>query len=58
MIKYLTNLLSLRFSGLKTDEARLAELMKTLDEKLDVYNVILGKQKYVAGDVSPPSVYS
>lgn len=27
-------------------------LIKTLSEKLDVYDRILGKQKYVAGDVS------
>lgn len=42
----------LRYRGLKTDDARLAEHLKTLEAKLDVYDVILSKQKYVAGDVS------
>ncbi|KAF7981310.1 hypothetical protein HWV62_34243 [Athelia sp. TMB] len=36
--------------GLKTDEARVAELTNTLASKLDVYEGILSKQKYVAGD--------
>ena len=37
---------------LGTNEAALDEALKTLEGKLDAYNVILGKQKYLAGDVS------
>ncbi|KAF9530991.1 glutathione S-transferase [Crepidotus variabilis] len=36
--------------GLKTDQAVLDELLKTLDAKLDGYERILNKQKYLAGD--------
>ncbi|EIW84577.1 glutathione S-transferase [Coniophora puteana RWD-64-598 SS2] len=36
--------------GLKTDEARLQENVQRLEEKLDVYEGILGKQAYLAGD--------
>ncbi|EGO03794.1 hypothetical protein SERLA73DRAFT_175443 [Serpula lacrymans var. lacrymans S7.3] len=32
------------------DEARVAQLLSTLNAKLDVYEEILGKQKYLAGD--------
>jgi len=32
------------------DEAKVAELTKTLEAKLQVYEVILGKQKYLAGN--------
>ncbi|KAG2050278.1 thioredoxin-like protein [Suillus hirtellus] len=32
------------------NEERIGELLKTLQEKLDVYEVILSKQKYLAGD--------
>ncbi|KAF7972419.1 hypothetical protein HWV62_17976 [Athelia sp. TMB] len=38
------------FRGLPLDEARLAELKAVLGGKLDVYEGILGRQKYVAGD--------
>ena len=40
------------FYGISTDEAKAAEHQATLEEKLKVYDVILSKQKYVAGDVS------
>ncbi|KAI5123007.1 hypothetical protein M0805_007629 [Coniferiporia weirii] len=36
--------------GLKGNDERAAEYVKTLEEKLKVYEVILGKQKYLAGD--------
>ncbi|KAH8109361.1 glutathione S-transferase [Phellopilus nigrolimitatus] len=38
--------------GQATDEKRVAELEAALVEKLKVYEVILGKTKYLAGDVS------
>jgi glutathione S-transferase len=38
--------------GMKTDEARVKELLVTMGGKLDVYEKILGTQKYLAGDVS------
>lgn len=34
------------------DKALFDELLATLNKKLDVYDEILGKQKYLAGDVS------
>lgn len=36
--------------GVKTDEARAAELAATLESKLEGYERILSKQKYLAGD--------
>jgi glutathione S-transferase len=39
--------------GQKTDEARVASLIETFKGKLAAYDQILGKQKYVAGDVRP-----
>ena len=42
--------------GLKTDEARFNEYIDTLSKKLDGYERILSKQKYLAGNVSPLSV--
>jgi len=39
-----------RRRGLRTDEARLQENIQRLNEKLDVYEGILGKQAYLAGD--------
>jgi len=36
--------------GLGTDEANLARLKDTLNEKLDAYEVILSKQKFLGGD--------
>lgn len=42
----------LRMRGAKGDEARAAEHKKTLEAKLQAYEVILSKQKYLAGDVS------
>ncbi|KAJ7258168.1 glutathione S-transferase [Mycena rebaudengoi] len=38
------------FMGLETNKAQLEENIKTLSAKLDAYEVILGKQKYLAGD--------
>ncbi|KAH7913513.1 glutathione S-transferase [Hygrophoropsis aurantiaca] len=36
--------------GLQTDEARMADMLASLNAKLDAYEVILGKQAYLAGD--------
>ena len=38
--------------GLSTNEARVKELTDTLYVKLDAYEEILSKRKYLAGDVS------
>lgn len=38
--------------GLTGDDARAAENKTTLEAKLKAYDVILSKQKYLAGDVS------
>lgn len=38
--------------GGQTDENRVQELTQALYAKLDVYEVILSKSKYLAGDVS------
>ena len=35
-----------------TDEKRVADLTETLNAKLDVYDKILSKRRYLAGDVS------
>ena len=40
-----------QFHGLPADEERVKELVPQLESKLDVYEVILSKQKYLAGDV-------
>jgi len=40
-----------QYRGLPADEERVKELIPQLESKLDVYEVILGKQKYLAGDV-------
>ena len=37
--------------GGQTDEAKLAEHVANLEAKLDVYESILSKQNYLAGDV-------
>jgi len=39
------------YRGLPADEERVKELIPQLESKLDVYEVILNKQKYLAGDV-------
>ncbi|KZP30697.1 glutathione S-transferase [Athelia psychrophila] len=38
------------FAGLDADEAKVAEYTATLGEKLDVYELILSQQTYVAGN--------
>ncbi|RXW15745.1 hypothetical protein EST38_g10109 [Candolleomyces aberdarensis] len=38
------------YQGLTTDEAALSALLKKLEAKLDVYDQILSKQKYLGGD--------
>lgn len=38
------------FFGVPTNEAKAEEHLRAFEEKLKVYDVILGKQKYVAGD--------
>lgn len=40
-----------RAKGLVTDQVALDAAVASLDAKLDAYEVILGKQKYLAGDV-------
>ncbi|KAI6103183.1 glutathione S-transferase [Pisolithus croceorrhizus] len=40
--------------GLQTNEQAVEERLALLRAKLDAYDVILGKQKYLAGDVSVP----
>ena len=39
--------------GQTPDEAVFNSAIETLSEKLDVYDKILSKQKYLAGDVCP-----
>jgi hypothetical protein len=41
-----------------TDEKRVEELVGQLEGKLDGYEVILGKQKYLAGDVRVRILFS
>ena len=41
-----------RLRGGATNEKTVEEYAATLDAKLDAYEVILSKQKYLAGDVS------
>jgi glutathione S-transferase len=38
---------------LEPDEALVKEHLEKIDSKLDVYEQILSKQKYIAGDVRP-----
>lgn len=40
-----------RAKGMDSEPAIAARMSAVLDEKLDVYNEILGQQKYLAGDV-------
>ena len=40
-----------QFRGLTANEERVKELVPQLEAKLDGYEVILSKQKYLAGDV-------
>ena len=44
-----------QFWGAETDEKRVEELLGQLEGKLDGYETILGKQKYLAGDVRASS---
>jgi hypothetical protein len=44
-----------QFFGGETDEKLVEELVGKLEGKLDGYEVILGKQKYLAGDVRASS---
>ena len=46
----LEKLIKVRRGGV-TDEKRVEELVGQFEGKLDGYEVILGKQKYLAGDV-------
>ncbi|KAH9837537.1 glutathione S-transferase [Rhodofomes roseus] len=39
-----------RYSKLMTDETIVADLLKTLNSKLDAYEVLLSKHRYLAGD--------
>lgn len=47
-----TTFLYFRHAGGVTDEKVVADLVQTLDSKLDAYEVILSDSKYLAGDVS------
>jgi len=40
-----------RYYGLETDQAVLDQHVKDLSVKLEVYDQILSKQRYLAGDV-------
>jgi glutathione S-transferase len=40
-----------QYRGQTADEERVKQLIPQLESKLDVYETILGKQKYLAGDV-------
>lgn len=42
---------SRRFRGQETDEVRAKEHLDKLEGKLDAYEAILGKQKYISGEV-------
>ncbi|KXN86668.1 Glutathione S-transferase F12 [Leucoagaricus sp. SymC.cos] len=42
--------------GLETDPAKVTDLTQKLNQKLDGYETILSKQKYLAGDVRPPLI--
>jgi hypothetical protein len=42
-----------RNSGLPKDEVAIAGFVSELSAKLDAYEIILGKQKFLGGDVSP-----
>ena len=44
------SLLIYRLTGIPADEAQFESLMAELGKKLDVYDQILSKQKYLAGD--------
>jgi hypothetical protein len=44
------NVLSRR-GGVQPDEERVSEQLANLQPKLDAYDLILSKQKYLAGDV-------
>jgi glutathione S-transferase len=45
------------FYGLTPNQAVFDELIATLDKKLDVYDQILSKQKYVVGEVHLSSTF-
>ena len=38
--------------GIPSDEAHAQQLLASLNNTLDVYDKVLGTQKYIAGDVS------
>jgi glutathione S-transferase len=47
-------ILALRYRGLEPNEAIVAEYLKGFEGKLNAFDVILGKQKFLAGDVRRP----
>ena len=47
-----------QFWGAVTDEKRVEELLGQLEGKLDGYEAVLGKQKYLAGDVRAVRIVS
>lgn len=48
-----TFLIVLRMRGGQVDEMRAEELERTLEAKLQGYEIILSRQKYLAGNVGP-----
>jgi len=50
--RYIRSTLFRRVRGIETNEALYEKAIADLAEKLDVYDKILAKQKYLAGDVS------
>ena len=52
-ISHLNLLTIISMKGLTPDKAVFDDLIKSLSARLDVYDKILSKQKYLAGDASP-----
>ncbi|KAJ7655338.1 glutathione S-transferase [Mycena rosella] len=50
VLKVMNESFSKKRQGLPVDEAALAQIVSELSAKLDVYEVILGKQKFLAGN--------
>ena len=50
--RYIRSTLFRRVHGIETNKALYEKAIADLAEKLDVYDKILAKQKYLAGDVS------
>jgi glutathione S-transferase len=46
-----------KYYGEVTDDKRVEELVRQLEGKLDAYEAILGRQKYISGDVRVPPLF-